>query len=71
VGKRVVVRASLCLDLALMLRYVARHSVHMGEGRGIPEGPQFHESVKRRMGNENVKYKPRARWREGSETYVD
>ncbi|KAI0030542.1 hypothetical protein K488DRAFT_53987 [Vararia minispora EC-137] len=44
---------------------------HLGEGRGIPDGPLLHESVKRRMDNEKMKYTPRARWKVGTETYVD
>ncbi|KAF7792614.1 hypothetical protein EIP86_003711 [Pleurotus ostreatoroseus] len=41
-------------------------------GRKIPEDihPQFHESVKHRMGYAPLNYKPRAIWKAGTETYV-
>ena len=46
-------------------------SIHLGEGRGVPDNapPLFHESVRRRM--QNLGYKPRARYEPGKEEYVD
>ncbi|TEB40147.1 hypothetical protein FA13DRAFT_1808407 [Coprinellus micaceus] len=42
---------------------------HLGRGRTIESHkPQIHESVKIRQ--EQMDYKPKARWEEGSETYV-
>ncbi|GJE99327.1 DUF2235 domain-containing protein [Phanerochaete sordida] len=48
-----------------------RWSVHMGRGRHIPDiCPKFHESVRERMLDTTLNYRPAAQWREGSEVYV-
>ncbi|KAI0801922.1 hypothetical protein BC629DRAFT_153777 [Irpex lacteus] len=45
--------------------------LHLGRGRHIPDNsPKFHESVKERMENQELKYTPRASWNKGTETYV-
>ncbi|KAI0086458.1 hypothetical protein BDY19DRAFT_344031 [Irpex rosettiformis] len=45
--------------------------LHLGKGRYIPDyAPTFHESVKERMENGELKYTPRATWKKGSEKYV-
>ncbi|VDC07954.1 unnamed protein product [Peniophora sp. CBMAI 1063] len=50
-------------------KWAAEWSIHLGEGRGVPDNapPLFHESVRRR----DIKYKPRARYEPGTEVYVD
>ncbi|KZV71102.1 hypothetical protein PENSPDRAFT_418968 [Peniophora sp. CONT] len=54
-------------------QWAAEWSIHLGEGRGIPDNahPLFHESVRRRMQDTNCKYKPRAKYEDGTEEYVD
>ena len=48
-----------------------RFSIHLGRGRRIPDiKPKFHETVKERMEDKALRYKPRAVWRYGTETYV-
>ncbi|KAI0769028.1 hypothetical protein BD413DRAFT_87062 [Trametes elegans] len=47
---------------------------HMGRGRQIPLDagpPKFHVSVRERMQDPGLKYKPRAQWKAGAEVYVD
>jgi len=39
-------------------------------GRWVPPGPKFHESVKTREKDSKLKYKPKARYQKGTETYV-
>jgi hypothetical protein len=43
---------------------------HFGRGRWVPPDPLFHTSVKIRMSDARLGYKPRARYQKGSETYV-
>ncbi|KAF8481786.1 hypothetical protein DFH94DRAFT_691438 [Russula ochroleuca] len=43
---------------------------HFGRGRRLPPDPLFHTSVKIREDDAKLKYKPRARYQKGSETYV-
>ncbi|KLO14758.1 hypothetical protein SCHPADRAFT_850596 [Schizopora paradoxa] len=45
---------------------------HLGRGRYVQDGSPllFHESVKTRMGNAALKYTPRAKYKQGAETYV-
>ena len=43
-----------------------------GKGRVIrEEEPRFHRSVRERMLVKELNYRPRARWNEGKEHYVD
>ncbi|KAH8992428.1 hypothetical protein EDB92DRAFT_1797303 [Lactarius akahatsu] len=51
-------------------KWVTRWSFHLGRGRYVPPSPLFHESVKTRMQDSKFKYKPRARYTQGTETYV-
>ncbi|KAH8987398.1 hypothetical protein EDB86DRAFT_2832355 [Lactarius hatsudake] len=51
-------------------KWVTRWSFHLGRGRYVPPNPLFHESVKTRMQDPKLKYKPRARYTQGTETYV-
>ncbi|KAI0317709.1 hypothetical protein OF83DRAFT_1119936 [Amylostereum chailletii] len=51
-------------------QWVREWSLHLGQGRGVPDNPLFHESVKMRMENEDVPYTPRALYKRGTETYV-
>jgi len=45
---------------------------HLGKGRPIPDAhPKFHYTVKERMANTALKYKPKAQWVAGSEVYVN
>ena len=47
------------------------HRIHLGRGRQISDvKPKFHVSVKERMEDAALKYKPRAVWTAGTETYV-
>ncbi|KAH9962729.1 hypothetical protein BGW80DRAFT_1354174 [Lactifluus volemus] len=50
--------------------WVTRWSINLGRGRLIPRKPMFHHSVKTRMDNSELRYKPRARYEKGSESYV-
>lgn len=44
---------------------------HLGRGREIPDiKPKFHVTVRQRMQDPNLQYKPRAVWTAGTETYV-
>jgi len=48
------------------------HRFHRGKGRIIHDSnPKFHVTVKQRMANASLKYKPRAKWNQGSEVYVE
>ncbi|KAI9444639.1 hypothetical protein H4582DRAFT_2094508 [Lactarius indigo] len=51
-------------------KWVTHWSFHLGRGRYVPPNPLFHESVKIRMQDPKLKYKPRARYTPGTETYV-
>ncbi|KAI0248360.1 hypothetical protein BJV78DRAFT_1131681 [Lactifluus subvellereus] len=51
-------------------KWTTRWSVNLGRGRSLPQNPSFHESVRIRMGDAKLKYKPRARYTRGTETYV-
>ncbi|KAH9065589.1 hypothetical protein EDB87DRAFT_1739788 [Lactarius vividus] len=51
-------------------KWVTHWSFHLGRGRYVPPNPLFHESVKTRMQDPKLKYKPRARYTQGTETYV-
>ncbi|EJF63499.1 hypothetical protein DICSQDRAFT_154002 [Dichomitus squalens LYAD-421 SS1] len=44
--------------------------IHLGRGRTLPDNPKFHITVKERMEDADLKYKPRAVWTAGTETYV-
>ncbi|KAI0293299.1 hypothetical protein B0F90DRAFT_1643195 [Multifurca ochricompacta] len=50
--------------------WVTYWSIHLGRGRWVPPKPLFHESVKKRMENPKLRYKPRALYKKGTETYV-
>jgi hypothetical protein len=43
---------------------------HFGCARQLPPGPLFHTSVKTRMDDPSVEYKPRAWYEHGTEEYV-
>ncbi|KAJ7617476.1 hypothetical protein DFH06DRAFT_1237825 [Mycena polygramma] len=45
---------------------------HLGRGRTIvDQKPKFHYTVKERMANTALKYKPKAKWVAGTEVYVE
>ncbi|KAK1230821.1 hypothetical protein PQX77_006093 [Marasmius sp. AFHP31] len=45
---------------------------NLGRGRKIEdEHPKFHVTVRERMKDPKLKYKPNARWKEGTEVYVE
>ncbi|KAJ6585425.1 hypothetical protein B0H19DRAFT_1109618 [Mycena capillaripes] len=45
---------------------------HLGRGRAIVDAkPKFHYTVKERMANTALKYKPKAKWVAGTEVYVE
>ncbi|KAH9010783.1 hypothetical protein EDB84DRAFT_1541996 [Lactarius hengduanensis] len=48
----------------------AQDSLHLGRGRYVPPKPLFHESVKTRMQDPKLSYKPRAVYARGTESYV-
>ncbi|KAI0269949.1 hypothetical protein BC834DRAFT_967664 [Gloeopeniophorella convolvens] len=50
--------------------WVGRWSIHFGGGRMLPPEPMFHESVRTRMQNAELKYVPNARYKQGTEKYV-
>ncbi|KAI8971176.1 hypothetical protein BD414DRAFT_501210 [Trametes punicea] len=47
--------------------------IHLGRGRQVPEvtAPKFHVSVRHRMQDARLKYTPRAKYKPGTEVYVD
>jgi len=50
----------------------SKWGVNLGKGRQIrDEHPNFHKSVRERMDASELKYKPKATWKEGTEQYVD
>lgn len=49
-----------------------RIGFHMGRGRHIPNTkPNFHQTVKTRIEDTALKYKPAAKWYEGTQNYVE
>ncbi|KAJ7643717.1 hypothetical protein FB45DRAFT_280795 [Roridomyces roridus] len=49
-----------------------KFGLHLGKGRTVVDAqPKFHYTVKARMANEALKYKPKAQWVAGSESYVE
>ncbi|KAH9070704.1 hypothetical protein EDB83DRAFT_2221677 [Lactarius deliciosus] len=51
-------------------KWVTGWGPHLGRGRDVPLKPLFHESVKTRMDDPKLKYKPRAVYAKGTESYV-
>ncbi|KAH8993945.1 hypothetical protein EDB92DRAFT_1795941 [Lactarius akahatsu] len=51
-------------------RWISSWGLHLGRGRYVPPKPLFHESVKTRMQDPKLKYKPRAVYTQGTESYV-
>ncbi|KAI0275275.1 hypothetical protein BC834DRAFT_921341 [Gloeopeniophorella convolvens] len=51
-------------------KWITKWSFHLGRGRWVPPSPLFHESVKIRMDDAKLKYKPRAKYAKDTETYV-
>jgi len=51
-------------------KWVTSWSFHLGKGRYVPPNPFFHASVQTRIQDSKCKYKPRARYTKGTETYV-
>jgi len=51
-------------------KWITKWSIHLGRGRYVPPQPKFHESVRIRMQDPKLKYKPRAKYTAGTETYV-
>jgi hypothetical protein len=51
-------------------KWITTFLPHFGCGRRVPPDPAFHASVKVRMEDSKLKYKPRARYEKGTETYV-
>jgi len=52
---------------------ITTNSPNFGRGRRIPPNPNllFHKSVRAREQDPKLKYKPRARYEKGTESYVD
>ncbi|KAH8993941.1 hypothetical protein EDB92DRAFT_2085837 [Lactarius akahatsu] len=51
-------------------KWVTSWGPHLGRGRYVPPNSLFHESVKTRMQDPKLKYKPRAVYTQGTESYV-
>jgi len=51
-------------------KWVTTFLPHFGWGRLIPPGPLLHASVKLRMSDPKLKYKPKAHYEKGTEHYV-
>ncbi|KAH9030287.1 hypothetical protein EDB84DRAFT_1494683 [Lactarius hengduanensis] len=51
-------------------RWICSWGLHLGRGRYVPPKPLFHESVKTRMQDPKLSYKPRAVYARGTESYV-
>ncbi|KAH8980218.1 hypothetical protein EDB86DRAFT_3137374 [Lactarius hatsudake] len=51
-------------------KWVTGWGPHLGRRRDVPLKPLFHESVKTRMNDPKLKYKPRAVYAQGTESYV-
>ncbi|KAI0269948.1 hypothetical protein BC834DRAFT_578837 [Gloeopeniophorella convolvens] len=51
-------------------KWVHHWSIHFGRGRDVPPQPLFHDSVRIRMEDPKLKYKPKAKYAVGTETYV-
>lgn len=47
--------------------------INLGRGRRITDDrhPKFHVTVKQRMEDKSLKYKPKATWKKGTEIYVE
>ncbi|KAJ7464704.1 hypothetical protein B0H11DRAFT_72259 [Mycena galericulata] len=53
-------------------KWHGKFGFHLGKGRPVVDAhPKFHTTVKERMANAALKYKPKAKWVPGSEVYVD
>ncbi len=52
------------------LQPITNDRPHFGHGHQLPPGPLFHSSVKRHMEDSNLKYKPKAWYKHGTEMYV-
>jgi len=51
-------------------KWITTFRPHFGRGRQLPPDPAFHTTVKVRMDDPKLKYKPRGRYVKGTETYV-
>jgi uncharacterized protein (DUF2235 family) len=51
-------------------KWITTFRPHLARGRRVAPDPAFHTSVKLRMDDSKLKYKPRARYEKGTETYV-
>ncbi|KAI9444533.1 hypothetical protein H4582DRAFT_1806636 [Lactarius indigo] len=51
-------------------KWVTSWGLHLGRGRYVPPNPLFHESVKTRMQDPKLNYRPRAQYVQGTESYV-
>ncbi|KAH9985076.1 hypothetical protein BJV74DRAFT_878729 [Russula compacta] len=52
-------------------QWVGKWSCHRGRGRELPPDPLFHESVRTRMHDKYMGYSPKAKYKKGSEEYVE
>lgn len=52
-------------------RWHTSWSLHLGQGRHLPPHPNFHITVKHRMDEKSLRYRPRAIWTPGTEVYVE
>jgi len=51
-------------------KWITGRSINFGRGRLIPSKPLFHKSVQIRMNDPKLKYKPKAQYAKGAESYV-
>jgi hypothetical protein len=63
-GGKPTSRLIICDTLVTFCRF------HLGRGREVPSQPLFYESVKTCMKNPLLNYSPRARYKNGTETFV-
>jgi hypothetical protein len=60
----------LCLSFSLLILPLDR--LHLSQGRSVVDpNPKFHYTVKERMANAALKYRPKAQWVAGTEVYVE
>jgi len=52
-------------------QWVKQWGIHRGRKRVLPPKPLFHKSVEKRMAQRYSKYSPKAKYKKGTETYVE
>jgi len=52
-------------------QWVKQWGIHRGRKRVLPPNPLFHKSIEKRMAHRHSTYSPKAKYKKGTETYVD